>query len=68
MKSKAASEVRKIKAKGLNVKLTTVTLPQKGGTWYRVMVGSYSTSEKAKFDTDKIKRITNSENCIIREN
>jgi hypothetical protein len=68
LKSKAEMEAKKIKAKGLEVNLVPVTLPQKGGTWYRVMVGSYPSMEAAKSQLDKIKKTTNSENCIVREN
>ena len=68
MKSKAESELRKVKSKGVEAKLVSVSLPQKGGVWYRVMVGNYQSNEDAKRDIDRIKRVTGSENCIIREN
>ena len=68
LKTKAEQEAKKIRSKGFEVKLVTVSLPQKGGTWYRVMVGSYSNSEEAKSQIDKIKKSTNSESCIVREN
>jgi cell division septation protein DedD len=68
LKSKAESEVNKIRNKGIDCRLVPVSLPEKGGTWYRVMVGSYPTMEEAKRQLDKVKKTTNSENCIIREN
>lgn len=68
LKSKADAEAGKIKSKGLNVKIVPISLPQKGGLWFRVMVGSYAGMEEAKRDLEKIKKTTNSENCIIREN
>ena len=68
LKSKANYEANRLKKKGLDVKVVSVYLSEKGGTWYRVMIGSYSTIDEAKKQIESIKRVSNTDNCIIREN
>jgi cell division protein FtsN len=68
LKSKANYEANRLKKKGLDVKVVSVFLSEKGGTWYRVMIGSYSTIDEAKKQIEIIKRVSNTDNCIIREN
>ena len=65
--STAKHEVSKISTTGLQAKVVSVDIPQRG-RWYRVMVGSYSTNEEAKRDLNRVMRITGYENCFVREN
>jgi len=65
--SAAQNEVRKIATTGLVSRVVSVDIPKRG-TWYRVMVGSYSTETQARGDLNRIMRITGYENCLVREN
>ena len=63
----AKNEVRKIADNRLSARVVTANLGQRG-TWYRVMVGSYSTEEEAKRDLNRVMRTTGYQNCFVREN
>ena len=43
----ADQEVARLKRKGINAFKTSALVPQKGGTWYRVKVGGFSSAEEA---------------------
>lgn len=46
-KAKAEQEVNRLRALGLNAFAVEVNLPEKGGTWYRVRVGSFNSEKEA---------------------
>ncbi|MFA4923327.1 MAG: SPOR domain-containing protein [Ignavibacteriaceae bacterium] len=43
----ADKEVSRLQRKGIKAFKTSVVIPQKGGTWYRVKVGGFSSAEEA---------------------
>ena len=47
-KLKAEQEVQRLRGKGYDAFATEVFLPQKGGTWFRVRIGSFKTREEAE--------------------
>lgn len=46
-KIKAEEEVRRLRNRGMDAFIFTVNLPQKGGVWYRVRVGSFNSEKEA---------------------
>lgn len=46
-KSLAEAEVNRLRSIGFNAFLVEAYLPQKGGTWYRVRIGSFSSEQEA---------------------
>lgn len=51
----ADQEVARLKRKGVNAFKTSAVVPQKGGTWYRVKVGGFSSIEEASRFYNSIK-------------
>jgi cell division protein FtsN len=47
-KQKAEQEVKRLRSMGLSANVLEVYLPQKGGTWYRVRVGSFKSQKEAE--------------------
>jgi cell division protein FtsN len=47
-KLKAETEVKRLRALGMNTFIVEAYLPQKGGKWYRVRVGSFNTEKEAQ--------------------
>jgi cell division septation protein DedD len=47
-KGKAEDEVRRLRSQGFNAFLIEANLPQKGGMWYRVRIGSFKSGEEAE--------------------
>ena len=54
-KTKAQSEVEKLKSKGFDAFITQAYLPSKGGTWYRVRIGYFSSIEETENNMRKLK-------------
>lgn len=54
-KSKAESEVRKLKAQGFDAFIVQANIPQKGGIWYRVRVGYFDSLNEAQNNQRKLK-------------
>lgn len=54
-KRKAESEVQKLKGRGHNAFLVQAVLPNRGGTWYRVRVGFFTSIEEAESYMKQIK-------------
>ena len=54
-KAKAESEVKRLKAKGFDAFITQAYLPSKGGTWYRVRIGYFSSIEETENNMRKLK-------------
>jgi len=51
----ADQEVVRLKRKGIKAFKTSAVIPQKGGTWYRVKVGGFSSAEEASRFFNSIK-------------
>ena len=51
----ADQEVARLKRKGIKAFKTSAVIPQKGGTWYRVKVGGFSSAEEASRFYNSIK-------------
>ena len=47
-KLRAEQEVKRLRALGINAFIIEAYLPQKGGTWYRVRVGSFNSEKEAQ--------------------
>ena len=47
-KLRAEQEVKRLRALGINAFIVEAYLPQKGGTWYRVRVGSFNSEQEAQ--------------------
>jgi len=47
-KLRAEQEVKRLRALGINAFIVEAYLPQKGGTWYRVRVGSFNSEKEAQ--------------------
>jgi cell division septation protein DedD len=47
-RAKAEQEVKRLRKLGVDAFLTEAYLPQKGGTWYRVRIGSFKSKEEAE--------------------
>jgi cell division protein FtsN len=47
-KAKAELEAKRLKRLGLDAFITEAYLPQKGGTWYRVRIGSFNSQKEAQ--------------------
>lgn len=47
-KLRAEQEVKRLRALGINAFIVKAYLPQKGGTWYRVRVGSFNSEKEAQ--------------------
>jgi cell division protein FtsN len=52
-KQKAEQELKRIRALGLNASIVEAYLPQKGGTWYRIRIGSFKSAQEAENDMRK---------------
>jgi len=47
-KLRAEQEVKRLRSLGINAFIVEAYLPQKGGTWYRVRVGSFNSEKEAQ--------------------
>ncbi len=47
-KLRAEQEVKRLRALGINAFIVEAYLPQKGGTWYRIRVGSFNSEQEAQ--------------------
>jgi cell division septation protein DedD len=65
-RSTANQEVKKIRKVGLKAYVQRVTLPDLGGRWFRVLIGSYQSNKEAEENIQAINKELNTV-CVVRE-